>query len=250
IGSTLTMYIDINQDRYAFEASRAGIQMAVHPYDEPIGFGTGTVSLSPGNHYDIKVSVKKYNYLPAPHNSFENRNCIERKDIAAKVMKYFPRYTFKACQLECLTDLILDTCHCMVEFMVPTTQLRYCNVYEREHCVHTIIIQAEASFHSICNCSHPCYETVYDVDSSSVVFPAKSFSDYLIKQNISESYDHARNNLIQITISFKYSMLEEINHVPKLTVGQAISDLGGYMGFFLGASILTLVEIIEVVYRS
>ncbi|ESO98821.1 hypothetical protein LOTGIDRAFT_87026, partial [Lottia gigantea] len=169
-------------------------------------------------------------------------------------LKYFPRYSQSACLLECLTDLVIGRCDCVVEYIVyNTSQYKFCSVYQREYCANPLAIkfyQNAQNFSDNCNCPLTCNEDVFERQLSSEFFPSESFVDILIRVNFTTGLQHARSNLMRVDISYNNLKLEQIIHQPKLYLSDVVSVLGGYMGFFLGASIFTLMELTDLIIRS
>ncbi|ESO97397.1 hypothetical protein LOTGIDRAFT_114942 [Lottia gigantea] len=170
-------------------------------------------------------------------------------------LKYFRRYTYKGCLLECLTKYVVNMCSCVTEYIVHnTTDVPYCTPFQRQDCVLPITRQFyldSSNSNNItdsCVCPRPCSETKYITDLSSGTFPSIRAVDKLIAANITQSLEHARNNLLKVTISFKDSMVEHIYHEPNMSISDTVSIIGGLMGFCLGASILSIVEFVETVF--
>ncbi|KAK6194919.1 hypothetical protein SNE40_000450 [Patella caerulea] len=253
----LEMYVDINQDLYAFQCLTAGISLCIHPPGEPLDSKTPCTVLSPGHAYQVELTVQDYTYLPHPYNSYQSGDCTETSHYSfKKTLKYFHGYSYRGCLLECLTDTVLEACGCITEYEVQNASNKYCTVRQRQECVSPLRrrFYKNTSYANNamewCNCPRPCSNVVYHQDLSSSFFPADSLIDFLKDMQFTSSLEHARSNLMRITISFKSLMVTHITHVPEYTLEDMISSMGGFMGFFVGASILSVLEVLDVVLRT
>ncbi|KAK6194776.1 hypothetical protein SNE40_000337 [Patella caerulea] len=257
VDDQLIMYIDINQDQYAFESLTAGMHLCIHPPDEPFDVRTPCSVLSPGHAYEVSLNVHHYTYLPHPYNSYQSSDCITTSDSSfRKNLKYFHRYSYRGCQLECLTDMVLEKCGCITEYEVQNASDKFCTVTQRQDCVAPFVrkFYFETSYSGniteLCDCPRPCSNVVYGQDLSASFFPAESLIDYLKAGNFASSLEDARSNLMRIIIKFDSLMVTHISHVPEMTLDEVVSSMGGFMGFFLGASVLTVLEVFDVIMRT
>ncbi|KAK6194949.1 hypothetical protein SNE40_000477 [Patella caerulea] len=248
--SFLNLFLDVKQDRYAFSSMTAGVRLLLHHPDEPIHAHSPSTILSPGHLYEIQISEKRYNYLPRPYNSYRNQDCVEIGKTNSFSEVNSP-YSHSGCIIKCLTDRTKSLCGCITESLFHDNASDFCTVAERQYCSLKIW---RSFFHytsgDLCSCKRPCSEVKYDYELSSVLFPAASYMNTLTRANLSRNMTHARNNLMYLKISLKDTMVTTNSHVQQLDFGDIIGQLGGYMGFCLGASLLTLMELVEVVLLS
>ncbi|KAK6194923.1 hypothetical protein SNE40_000453 [Patella caerulea] len=252
----LTMYVNINQDLYAFESSTARFDLCIHPTDEPLDPKTPCTVLSPGHAYEVKLTVQNYTYLPHPYNSYQSGDCTQTSHSSFRNnLKYFYRYSYRACLQECVTDMVLEACRCITVSEVQNASNRYCTVTQRLGCVRYVRAKFDSYSYTnnsttLCDCPRPCSDVVYSQDFAASFFPANSFIKVLKLLKLSSSLVHARSNLMRITISFKSLMVTHIIHEPEYTLEDMISSMGGFMGFFIGASILSVLEVLDVFLRT
>ncbi|XP_046584037.1 acid-sensing ion channel 4-A-like [Haliotis rubra] len=75
-------------------------------------------------------------------------------------------------------------------------------------------------------------------------------SESLLRNGHAESYQQIRDDYVEVRVMFDGMIQYHVEHVPEITPSDIFGKLGGQMGFFLGASLLTLTELIEVVIRT
>ncbi|KAK6169650.1 hypothetical protein SNE40_020653 [Patella caerulea] len=227
--SILFLHLDTNKDRYAFYSQAVGFRLVLHHPDEPIHFRSPSSVFSPGYMYEITISEKRYKYLPTPYNSYQNQDCRQVEKSNQGSGEYRSPYSRAGCILECRTNRTQSLCGCIIESLLHDNSSVLCDISQRHFCA-----MSSATSREFCDCKRPCLETKYDYELSS--FPLTPN-----RQTPSE---------FVVTISFKDMMVTTVEHEPELDFGDIISHLGGYMGFYLGASVLTLFELVEVVLKS
>uniref|UniRef100_A0A8C0BHT7 Acid sensing ion channel subunit family member 4 n=1 Tax=Buteo japonicus TaxID=224669 RepID=A0A8C0BHT7_9AVES len=100
-----------------------------------------------------------------------------------------------------------------------------------------------------CSCPTPCNLTRYGKEISMVRIPNKGSARYLArKYNKNETY--IRENFLVLDIFFEALNYEAIEQKKAYDIAGLLGDIGGQMGLFIGASILTILEILDYVYES
>ncbi|KAK6182121.1 hypothetical protein SNE40_009877 [Patella caerulea] len=70
-------------------------------------------------------------------------------------------------------------------------------------------------------------------------------SRYLVRNGIIDSVDYARRNLLELYINFEDLVVWKTESVAEYNTMSILGNLGGHMGLFLGASMITVVELLE-----
>ncbi|XP_009975579.1 PREDICTED: LOW QUALITY PROTEIN: acid-sensing ion channel 4-like, partial [Tauraco erythrolophus] len=112
---------------------------------------------------------------------------------------------------------------------------------------HTLDAAVEDS-QERCSCPTPCNLTRYGKEISMVRIPNKGSARYLArKYNKNETY--IRENFLVLDIFFEALNYEAIEQKKAYDLAGLLGDIGGQMGLFIGASILTILEILDYVYE-
>ncbi|KAF7478558.1 Hypothetical predicted protein [Marmota monax] len=99
-----------------------------------------------------------------------------------------------------------------------------------------------------CLCRTPCNLTRYNKELSMVKIPSKTSAKYLEKKfNKSEKY--ISENILVLDIFFEALNYETIEQKKAYEVAALLGDIGGQMGLFIGASILTILELFDYIYE-
>ncbi|KAK6194405.1 hypothetical protein SNE40_000043 [Patella caerulea] len=231
----LVLSLDTIQDRCYTNMLSRGFRLLLHHPDEPFHAHSPSTELASGHFHRMQVSKKEYQYLGSPYNSYQNQHCVQdSKRPKGSNEDPFP-YSHASCVIECLTNRTQSLCGCVAEYLLHHNSSIFCTVTDRYSCSrdvwrsYFILKNTE-----VCDCKRPCSEIKYDYELSSM--PAKK--------------DKTFDNKIYLRISFKDMMVTTIKHEKEMDFGDIVSHLGGYMGFCLGASVLTLLELVEVVLKS
>uniref|UniRef100_A0A8C0ZSS1 Acid-sensing ion channel 4 n=1 Tax=Castor canadensis TaxID=51338 RepID=A0A8C0ZSS1_CASCN len=100
-----------------------------------------------------------------------------------------------------------------------------------------------------CFCPTPCNLTRYGKEISMVRIPNRGSARYLArKYNRNETY--IRENFLVLDIFFEALTSEAMEQRAAYGLSALLGDLGGQMGLFIGASILTLLEILDYIYEA
>ncbi|CAF94231.1 unnamed protein product, partial [Tetraodon nigroviridis] len=265
MGNGLEIMLDIQQDEYlpiwreTNETSlEAGIRVQIHSQDEPpyihqLGFG-----VSPGFQTFVSCQEQRLTYLPQPWG-----NC--RASSKEKFPGY-DTYSISACRLLCETNEVLRMCSCRMVHMPGTADI--CPP-SKINCVDKALetelplsvlsffftffssfsaAQYQKNSADTCPCETPCNLTRYGKELSMVKIPSKGSARYLSRK-YDKSEDYIRENFLVLDIFFEALNYETIEQKKAYDVAGLLGDIGGQMGLFIGASILTVLEILDYIYE-
>ncbi|XP_060117597.1 acid-sensing ion channel 4 isoform X3 [Heteronotia binoei] len=247
MGNGLEIMLDIQQEEYlpiwretnetSFEA---GIRVQIHSQDEPpyihqLGFG-----VSPGFQTFVSCQEQRLTYLPQPWGSC--RASVKGEQI----LPGYETYSIAACRLQCEKEAVVRNCQCRMVHMPGNESICSPNVYI-ECADHTLDTAVEDS-QERCVCPTPCNLTRYGKEISMVRIPNKGSARYLArKYNRNETY--IRENFLVLDIFFEALNYEAIEQKKAYNLAGLLGDIGGQMGLFIGASVLTVLEILDYIYE-
>ncbi|KAL2081490.1 hypothetical protein ACEWY4_023343 [Coilia grayii] len=226
MGNGLEIMLDIQQDEYlpiwkeTNETSlEAGIRVQIHSQDEPpyihqLGFG-----VSPGFQTFVSCQEQRLTYLPQPWG-----NCRSTMD---QLIPGYETYSISACRLHCESMAVLKECNCRMVHMPALLQ---------------------KSSGDTCPCETPCNLTRYGKELSMVKIPSRGSARYLSRK-YDKTEEYIRDNFLVLDIFFEALNYETIEQKKAYDVAGLLGDIGGQMGLFIGASILTVLEILDYLYE-
>ncbi|XP_068102118.1 acid-sensing ion channel 4 isoform X5 [Hyperolius riggenbachi] len=247
MGNGLEIMLDIQQEEYlpiwretnetSFEA---GIRVQIHSQDEPpyihqLGFG-----VSPGFQTFVSCQEQRLTYLPQPWG-----NC--RASMPGEVfLPGYSTYSISACRLQCEKEAVVRKCLCRMVHMPGNETICSPNLYI--DCADTTLDNMIEDPNEKCSCPTPCNLTRYGKEISMVRIPNKGSARYLAKKyNRNETY--IRDNFLVLDIFFEALNYETIEQKKAYDLASLLGDIGGQMGLFIGASILTVLEIMDYLYE-
>ncbi|KAM4700360.1 acid-sensing ion channel 1 isoform 1-T1 [Discoglossus pictus] len=243
-GNGLELMLDIQQDEYlpvwgetdetSFEA---GIKVQIHSQDEPpfidqLGFG-----VAPGFQTFVSCQEQRLIYLPPPWGDCKS---------SAMDSEFFDTYSISACRIDCETRYLVENCNCRMVHMPGDAS--YCTPELYKECADPALDFLVEKDNDFCVCETPCNMTRYGKELSMVKIPSKASARYLAKKyNKSEQY--IAENILVLDIFFEALNYETIEQKKAYEVAGLLGDIGGQMGLFIGASILTVLELFDYAYE-
>ncbi|XP_029452852.1 acid-sensing ion channel 1-like [Rhinatrema bivittatum] len=243
-GNGLELMLDIQQDEYmpvweetdetSFEA---GIKVQIHSQEEPpfidqLGFG-----VAPGFQTFVSCQEQRLTYLPPPWGDCKSTPIDS---------DFFDIYSITACRIDCEIRYLAEKCNCKMVHMPGDAA--YCTPEQYKECADPALDYLEEMDNDYCNCETPCNMTRYAKELSMVKIPSKASAKYLAKKyNKSEQY--ISENILVLDIFFEALNFETIKQKKAYEVAGLLGDIGGQMGLFIGASILTVLELFDYAYE-
>ncbi|KAI2648837.1 Acid-sensing ion channel 1C [Labeo rohita] len=215
----------------------AGIKVQIHSQDEPpfidqLGFG-----VAPGFQTFVSCQQQLLQYLPPPWGDCRS----EPMDS-----EYFSTYSITACRIDCETRYLLENCNCRMVHMPGTSTV--CTPEQYKDCADPALDFLVEKDNDYCVCDTPCNMTRYGKELSMVKIPSKASAKYLAKKfNKTEQY--IADNILVLDIFFEALNYEKIEQKKAYEVAGLLGDIGGQMGLFIGASVLTILEIFDYLYE-
>nr|XP_029519890.1 acid-sensing ion channel 1-like isoform X1 [Oncorhynchus nerka]XP_046192582.1 acid-sensing ion channel 1-like isoform X2 [Oncorhynchus gorbuscha] len=244
MGNGLELMLDIQQDEYipvwgetdetTFEA---GIKVQIHSQEEPsfidqLGFG-----VAPGFQTFVSCQEQRLIYLPPPWGDCK----VTRIDS-----EFFESYSITACRIDCETRYLVENCNCRMVHMPGDAP--YCTPELYKECADPALDFLVERDNDFCVCETPCNMTRYSKELSFVKIPSKASAKYLAKKyNKSEQY--IADNILVLDIFFEALNYEMIEQKKAYEVAGLLGDIGGQMGLFIGASLLTILELFDYIYE-
>ncbi|XP_061179662.1 acid-sensing ion channel 2-like [Saccostrea echinata] len=246
----LTMYLHINQSDYVFARNMgAGIKLVIHDHNEEPNIMNSGFLISPGFTTYMPLEMTKYKFLPHPFKAFGNEYC-EDVDKAGFInnLNHHRLYSYSGCLRECKEKFAFQKCSCrshhdlgQLEPICSIERDYHCHKPAREEFDGNLTLQIE------CGCPIPCSNIEYKTHISSAYFPANLYEDWI---KATFGYTDIRENIMEVRIYYEILVYKSFEKIQKITYIEILGTIGGQMGVFLGASLLTLSELIEVLFLS
>ncbi|ESO98007.1 hypothetical protein LOTGIDRAFT_174471 [Lottia gigantea] len=242
--NNLRLIVNIEQDKYYYSrSSQSGIKVVLHEQNtEPSPFQHGFY-VQPGTSTSVTFGITKYSWLPEPYKAFGNTSCEEIDDRTFKTENNTYQYSKDACVSNCIRNYLFKQCNC--NFFLNRGPEPFCSLTELQDCLFPHMHNISHAHISNCHCPTPCQVTEYEARLSVANFASTFIKDYLVNINLIKSADTIDENLIDLRI--QYSAVSAIikQQKPEITIEGILGNLGGHMGLFIGASVMSLFELLE-----
>ncbi|RXM93610.1 SWI/SNF-related matrix-associated actin-dependent regulator of chromatin subfamily D member 1, partial [Acipenser ruthenus] len=226
--------MELPENETSFEA---GIKVQIHTQDEPpfidqLGFG-----VAPGFQTFVSCQEQRLVYLPPPWGDCKSTPMDS---------DFFDTYSITACRIDCETRYLVENCNCRMVHMPGDAP--YCTPEQYKECADPALDFLVEKDNDYCVCETPCNMTRYNKELSFVRIPSKASARYLAKKyNKSEQY--IAENILVLDIFFEALNYETIEQKKAYEVAGLLGDIGGQMGLFIGASLLTILELFDYLYE-
>ncbi|KAG8557818.1 hypothetical protein GDO81_016735 [Engystomops pustulosus] len=250
----LKMVLDIDQEEYIpYLQSTAAARLILHqqrsfPFLKDLG-----IYAMPGTETSIAVLVDQTEHLEAPYSSCTmNGSDIPVANLYAK---YNSSYSIQSCLRSCFQEAMVKKCNC-AHYLYPLPDgAHYCNnqedpgwvscyyqmkdsVMERERCIEL--------------CQQPCNDSNYKMTISMADWPSAAAEDWIFhvlsyEKEGSGKITVNRNGIIRLNIYFQEFNYRSVSESEATNVVWLLSNLGGQFGFWMGGSVLCIIEFGEII---
>eukprot|EP00057_Strongylocentrotus_purpuratus_P012836 XP_011667310.1 PREDICTED: acid-sensing ion channel 1-like [Strongylocentrotus purpuratus] len=192
-----------------------GFQVLLYDYGtEPLITDQG-FAIAPGTHTHVGVEVTETSNLEPPYGLCQD-----------KALKYFNNYGYPECFIECRSDYFYNACGCKF-FALPKGFVKN----------HT------------CDCPVPCHVRSYKPSISSTAYPS-AYIDSRYSSLFQFPDGFMQDNFCLISIFFKEISIQQVTQNVDYNFFSFLCDMGGSLGLWLGGSILTFFELLDLFGNS
>ncbi|XP_066273655.1 amiloride-sensitive sodium channel subunit alpha-like [Branchiostoma lanceolatum] len=246
-GLQTTMYIE--QDEYVPAVTpAAGVRVVIHqpgewPFPAEEGFDVG-----PGYSTSVGLQVTTIQRLGGKYG-----NCTDGRDKD----NLYPgklKYSTKTCWYTCFQRLLAKECGCGSRFIPLPEDIPACPV--PVNFCEDFWTKEMRGGHIWCDCPPSCVDNTLSVTFGFSEWPADSYEaslrqklskiDKKVAEKLQTSYD-ARRNLLKLTVYFEQLNQQTISESPAYGVENLLGDLGGQLGLWVGVSVMTVLEVVELI---
>ncbi|GFN93968.1 acid sensing ion channel 1 [Plakobranchus ocellatus] len=268
-GNGLSMEFDVQFDENLPSTTASGLKVLIHdngevPFPEDGGIMAGTEAAT-----SIAIRKTRFKQPASPYV-----DCIAKVDVNNKDKNLFAElgfaYSLNACQKSCVQKHIYKLCQCCsINFPCNEDALQLstgivaeedntipiCNItdYETFYCVNNIEEDfSDNKLECTKKCPPACEQSSFSTTVSSAPWPTSDYRQTLLRRhgldlNATQLLEAGERSFLKLEIYFDSLILDKIVGQPAFTWNKLLSDIGGQLGLLLGFSILTAVEILELV---
>uniref|UniRef100_G1QDW4 Bile acid-sensitive ion channel n=1 Tax=Myotis lucifugus TaxID=59463 RepID=G1QDW4_MYOLU len=242
-GRGLSLLFNVNQEEFTDDPTLgfvdAGIIFVIHsPKKVPQFDGLG-LSSPVGMH--ARVTIRQ---LKTVHQEYHANSYFQI--IKLDNWKHFHSH---GCLRQALNKAESRLCH-----LLHKGKGIECDLQKFYNCVSPTLDHIEVN--ELCtmgthnsSCPVPCEETEYPATISYSTFPSRKALKHLSKK-LNQSQKYIRENLVNIEINYSDLNYKITQQQKAVSVSELLADVGGQLGLFCGASMITIIEIIEYIFTN
>ena len=228
----------VNTETYLASSAGIGLNVIIHePFSNP-RINEEAIAITPG--FEVRIGLEKHviKDLPKPYSEVDCIGETDSFELEFGFNSRYEKYTWENCLEDCMTFHINEQCNCSVEINGSDA----CTMYDYYSCIY----YEQYGYYEKCNCRKACEQTAYDYELTTLQLPTPHFAEQLNSSpDNNKTVEEIRANIIVLNVfypSLHYTVTEQ---VEAFTFDELISNIGGQLGLFLGASIMTVVEVLE-----
>ncbi|XP_070545383.1 uncharacterized protein [Ptychodera flava] len=245
-GLRLTLFLEQNE-YISIYGRNAGARVNINPPNDTVLPQDEGITIMPGTVTSIGIREK--------HTFRKTKPYGKCKDGTNEDNLYGPGNTYKvlACQKACIQRQMLKYCKCVDSYIMGEPQCLITNITQ-DTCRQFIRYLFQTKKLD-CDCRIPCEEQFYDKTISQSLWPATVSLSYILKtiHSISAKTNDINDalsvslNLAQLEVYFEELTIESTTESPAYGIEDFLSDIGGTLGLYIGLSVITVAEFIELV---
>ncbi|CAD5124750.1 DgyrCDS13017 [Dimorphilus gyrociliatus] len=225
----LILILDTKQHEYlAANSPSAGFRILLHEKDTVPEIYQRGIKLAPGMETVVSATLKESKYLPKPYGNCNND----------------ATYRQATCFHNCSSNYVAKHCGCIDIDMTPKDKVPICAPLNFPCTRKKLIDYFKNQEFRKCDCPSQCDIITYQSSIS-----GSPISDYYLqvinKDQPSLTAAEVDKNIVIVSIYFSSMISEEVTESAAYSWLALMSDVGGAFGLILGATFLTLVELID-----
>ncbi len=262
-GLHIKFYVNYNEDLKEFNSlyGGKGVLIRVDNSSYLTGYNFDGIRVSPGFQTDISIERSFKFILPKPYSDCEIDESSSKtinSELYDLIAKSQYQYTQQLCLEQCFQKFVLKQCNCVASAFISLFDANICQDLNGVICYLNVFNDNYLSKNFIRDnclglCPLECNVTQYKTSLTAHQFQGNIYTEY-IKNNRNLSSDFLNKEINSDTVGYSIASLYIFygslsytisNESPKMDFVSLLANIGGNLGLFLGLSMLSLCEIIE-----
>ncbi len=258
------LYLNYNENLRLLSAYQGGIgamvridnssYMTDHIFDG--------IRIMTGTHTELEIERSFKFTMPKPYSSCEiddSSPMTSNSELYNLIAQSQFEYTQQLCFQQCFQKYTIKECNCAASTFVTLFNASLCESFKSVSCSLNVFknkYMAKNFIHDHCFdlCPLECNRTQYKASVSSHQFMGDLYVDHIRKnKNLSADFitqtidsDSVAQSISSINIFYDSLSFTLSNESPQMDIVALLGNIGGNLGLFLGMSMLSVCEIIEI----
>lgn len=231
------------------------------------------IELQPGTHSSIAITKQVVKNLPEPYNICVTQSCQYNSSLFEMTINLTGFYSQRYCFELCYQESMIANCGCydenLIKYINYNSSLVSCSekfsfnqtfLNDEDYLISCPNFIKEAFYVSdyVKKCSNLCPKECENIYFKTFIsrskYPSEFYSNVLHRnKRVSKLFGDYKSKLNESLLAFKINFANdyfiEIEQVASKTLVDLISELGDNLGLFLGLSILSVVEIADILIK-
>ena len=247
----LRLKVYTGTSNYLSDASSHGLQLIIHNSSVDYLY-EDTISVATGLETNIAIKRSFINKQERPYSDCVSDLKSLNSILVNLVINSNKTYRKIDCLYVCINRFIIKECGCYHPGYGIWNNINPCSTIEEiNKYTKTKITLFKSDYLNLCllECPLECNSIEYIYSISSSYFPTLT---YLKKLNLTKSANFTsklnKSNHLALNIYYNSMSYTEIEEIAKTNWIELVSNIGGTLGLFTGASFLSIVEVFEIIF--
>jgi hypothetical protein len=255
-GLYLELYVGDNRSLYSFNIASGYVLFINNQTVNPAS--SESISLKPDTLTNIAIAKVFKDRQPRPYSKCEDLTSSSfNRLLYNAIVSSNVTYRQKDCFDLCLQKMVIEECGCY--------DLKYSGLFNSLPCLNATQTSCSdrtydrfIDYHEIDNvcqefCPLECESVVYAHSMSLASFPTEKYAELLVNNPaILKQYPNRTTkqvimeNTLAVNVYYEDLKYTLISETPKMSIFDLVANTGGTLGLFIGVSLLSFVEIVEI----
>uniref|UniRef100_A0A0K0FBV5 Degenerin-like protein unc-105 (projected from Caenorhabditis elegans ortholog unc-105) n=1 Tax=Strongyloides venezuelensis TaxID=75913 RepID=A0A0K0FBV5_STRVS len=246
-GLRLLLFANISE--YLPTTESVGFRITVHdkfitPFPDAFGYSAPTGFMT-----SFGVRMKQFIRLPSPYG-----RCLDYSEADENFHIYRGyNYSVESCHRSCTQREVIKACGCSDPMYPAFNNSEVCSVLDpvARGCIQNVTSKLTRDIsegrYKDCICHQPCLESGYEVSFSAARWPSGTSKIMECEASNDLCMEKYKKNAAMIQIFYEELNFETLTESPAYSLTSALADLGGLTGLWIGASVVSLLEIVALI---
>lgn len=214
--------------------------------------------LNAGIYVNVFLTKQQTDLLPSPYGVCQFADQVSTHLVTWMNLNGY-NYTRKNCLTFCEQEMIIEAIGCYDWRLPPIYNAKPCSTRDQFNNISNVVFDYD---HCYEDCPFECSTISYDVSTSYADYPTydyyvnqkktntKYYQTLFTGENINDlTYDDFHNVIEALFVGFDQLSYTYVSNSPSFEIPDIFANVGGVLGLFIGTSILSFVEIVDLIYN-